>query len=43
MRIIENKNGCADGQIFNIGHPGNEASVKELAEKLLGMARAIRT
>lgn len=31
MRIIENPDGVADGQIFNIGNPANEASVKELA------------
>ncbi len=31
MHIIENSNGLADGQIFNIGNPANEASVKELA------------
>jgi nucleoside-diphosphate-sugar epimerase len=31
MRIIENHGGAADGQIFNIGNPANEASVKELA------------
>jgi nucleoside-diphosphate-sugar epimerase len=34
MRIIENKGGVADGQIFNIGNPVNECSVKELAEKV---------
>jgi nucleoside-diphosphate-sugar epimerase len=39
MRILENKDGCADGRIFNIGHPGNEASIRELAEKLLAIAR----
>jgi UDP-4-amino-4-deoxy-L-arabinose formyltransferase/UDP-glucuronic acid dehydrogenase (UDP-4-keto-hexauronic acid decarboxylating) len=31
MKIIENHDGAADGQIFNIGNPANEASVKELA------------
>jgi UDP-4-amino-4-deoxy-L-arabinose formyltransferase/UDP-glucuronic acid dehydrogenase (UDP-4-keto-hexauronic acid decarboxylating) len=31
MHIIDNPNGLADGQIFNIGNPANEASVKELA------------
>jgi|UniRef100_A0A7C5AL47 nucleoside-diphosphate-sugar epimerase len=31
MTIIENPGGVADGQIFNIGNPHNEASVKELA------------
>ncbi len=34
MKIIENKNGVCDGQIFNIGNPKNEATVKELAQKL---------
>lgn len=38
MKIIENKNGCAEGQIFNIGNPANDLSVKELAEALLAMA-----
>ncbi len=35
MRILENKNGCADGEIFNIGHPGNEASIAQLADMML--------
>ncbi len=34
MTIIENPGGSADGQIFNIGNPNNEASVKELAHML---------
>jgi nucleoside-diphosphate-sugar epimerase len=34
MKIIENKNGVCDGQIFNIGNPKNEATIKELARKL---------
>lgn len=33
--IIENKNNNCDGQIINIGNPENEASIKELAERLL--------
>ena len=37
MKIIENKNGCADGRIFNIGNPNNDLSVRELAEKLRAM------
>jgi nucleoside-diphosphate-sugar epimerase len=37
MRIIENKNGCADGRIFNIGNPANDVSVRELAEKLIAI------
>lgn len=32
FRIIENKNGAGNGQIFNIGNPDNEASIRELAE-----------
>lgn len=35
FRIIENKNQNCDGQIVNIGNPENEASIKELAERLL--------
>ncbi|ORM65319.1 bifunctional UDP-glucuronic acid oxidase/UDP-4-amino-4-deoxy-L-arabinose formyltransferase [Pantoea rodasii] len=35
FRIIENKNRNCDGQIVNIGNPENEASIKELAERLL--------
>lgn len=35
FRIIENKNNNCDGQIINIGNPENEASVKELGERLL--------
>jgi len=37
MKIIENPGGVADGKIFNIGNPDNEASVKELALMLLQM------
>ncbi len=39
LRIIENKNGCADGRIFNIGNPGNDMSVKQLAEKLVALIK----
>ena len=35
VRIIDNKNGCADNEIFNIGHPGNEASISELADMMI--------
>ena len=35
FRMIENKNGCCDGQIVNVGNPTNEASIKELAEMLV--------
>ncbi len=39
MKIIENPGGAADGQIFNIGNPENEASVKELAYMLRDLFR----
>jgi len=35
FRIIENPKAVCDGQIFNIGNPDNEASIKELAEILV--------
>jgi nucleoside-diphosphate-sugar epimerase len=35
VRIIENKDHAARGRIFNIGHPGNDVSIKELAEQML--------
>jgi len=39
MAIIANPGGAADGQIFNIGNPDNEASVKELAHMLRDLFR----
>lgn len=39
MKIIENKNGCADQQIFNIGNPYNDLSIAELAESILSLAK----
>jgi nucleoside-diphosphate-sugar epimerase len=33
-RIIENPGGVCDQQIFNIGSPENEVSIRELAEKM---------
>ncbi len=35
FRIIENRNGCCDSRIFNIGNPDNEASIAELADLLV--------
>ena len=35
IRIIENKDGLADGRIINIGSPHNESSIKELAEIMI--------
>jgi nucleoside-diphosphate-sugar epimerase len=39
MKIIENRDGCADSGIFNIGNPDNDLSVKELALKLRDMVK----
>ncbi len=41
MRIIENKDNVASGRIYNIGNPGNQYSVRELAEMMLDLAREI--
>ena len=38
MRIIDNKNGVAKGQIYNIGNPANNHSVRDLAERMLRLA-----
>lgn len=38
MRIIENPGGRASGQIYNIGNPGNDLSIRELAELMLEIA-----
>jgi len=35
LRIIENPNGVCSRQIFNIGSPDNEVSIRELAEKMI--------
>ena len=35
LRIIENKNGGASRQIFNIGNPRNDVSVAELAKMII--------
>ncbi len=37
MKIIENKRGVCDGQIFNIGNPHNELSIAGLAKALRGL------
>jgi nucleoside-diphosphate-sugar epimerase len=38
MRIIENPGGRASGQIYNIGNPANDLSVRELATMMLELA-----
>lgn len=40
MKIIENKDGVATGQIYNIGNPENNFSVRELAGMMLELARS---
>jgi len=39
MKIIRNSDRCCDGQIFNLGNPMNDCSIKELAELLLALFR----
>jgi len=41
LRIIENRDGVASGRIYNIGNPHNDLSVRELAERMLGIAQEI--
>ena len=41
MKIIANKDGVADGNIYNIGNPANNFSVRELATMMLDLARSI--
>ncbi len=38
MKIIANENGVASGQIYNIGNPANNYSVRELATMMLELA-----
>jgi nucleoside-diphosphate-sugar epimerase len=37
LRILDNRDNVASDRIFNIGHPGNEASISELAEMMLSL------
>jgi len=39
MKIIENKDGVASGQIYNVGNPKNNYSVRELATMMLDLAK----
>jgi nucleoside-diphosphate-sugar epimerase len=38
MKIIENKDGKATGQIYNIGNPTNNYSIRELADMMMKLA-----
>ncbi len=40
VRIIDNPKRIASGQIYNVGNPRNNYSVRELAEMMLTMAKA---
>jgi nucleoside-diphosphate-sugar epimerase len=39
MKIIDNPNGIASGKIYNIGNPRNNWSVRELAQRMVEIAR----
>jgi nucleoside-diphosphate-sugar epimerase len=39
MKILLNRDGRASGNIYNIGNPANDLSVRELAETMLALAR----
>lgn len=41
MRIIDNKDGVANGKIYNIGNPKNNHSVRELVNQMLTIASSI--
>ena len=38
MKIIHNNRGIASGKIYNIGHPKNILSVKQLAQEMVKLA-----
>ncbi len=39
MAILRNRDGACDGRIFNIGNPGNDYSIRELAEMMIEVVR----
>ena len=39
IKIIANKNDCATNNILNIGNPNNNASIREVAETMLQLAK----
>jgi len=41
VKIIANKDGIADGKIYNIGNPGNNHSIRALAEMMLKLAETL--
>jgi nucleoside-diphosphate-sugar epimerase len=38
MKMIENRDSVASGRIYNVGNPGNDFSVRELAQMMLDLA-----
>jgi len=42
LKIIENKGGIASGNIYNIGNPKNNLSIREVAEMMVSMALSYR-
>lgn len=38
MKIIENKNGVASGNIYNIGNPANNYAIRDLADMMLKLS-----
>jgi nucleoside-diphosphate-sugar epimerase len=40
IKIIDNRKGIASGNIYNIGNPKNNFSIKELAEMMLTLAKS---
>jgi nucleoside-diphosphate-sugar epimerase len=41
MTLLRNEGGRADGQIFNIGNPGNNVSIRELALTIIDVMKEI--
>jgi len=41
VKIIANKDGIADSKIYNIGNPGNNHSIRALAEMMLSLAKTL--
>jgi nucleoside-diphosphate-sugar epimerase len=39
MRIIKNEGGVATGQIYNIGNPANDLSIRQLAERMIEIGK----
>jgi nucleoside-diphosphate-sugar epimerase len=39
MKIIDNKDGVANGKIYNIGNPKNNYSIRDLATLMLDLAK----